>query len=151
MTHEKKFTEKLTDFMSFKTRRARKSAQKVEKIDLTRFFTEKIPRRNPMSAYLKQQIAITFEVRDMFKIIEPTQLDAMRQTDNSIETRGLSQLETITKTQISKKDVFVPTREYLRPDPVLGTCMIKSDYVTRKVKVREEVQVLNWNKLTKNY
>jgi hypothetical protein len=119
----------------------------VEKIDLSKFFRQEIPKRNFYSAAKKREILIAFEVRDMFRDMSiKTILDEKRES-NVLEkdTSNLNKVKVVDCITSVEKTVVVPTAFDIVNDAVLGTFRKGKNFIQHTIQSVEVIPTLDWD------
>jgi hypothetical protein len=119
----------------------------IEKVDLSRFFTPKVPKRSKMAAMTKKEILLSFEVRDMFRNLSvSTILDDKREASvMRHETFSLNKVKVVDTITPVEKTVVVPTAYDIVHDAVLGTYRKGKNFVKHTVQTVDVIPTLDWN------
>ena len=119
----------------------------IEKVDLSRFFTPKVPKRSKMAAMTKKEILLSFEVRDMFRNLSVSAiLDDKREASvMRHETFSLNKVKVVDTITPVEKTVVVPTAYDIVHDAVLGTYRKGKNFVKHTVQTVDVIPTLDWN------
>jgi len=119
----------------------------IEKVDLSRFFTPKVPKRSKMAAMTKKEILLSFEVRDMFRNLSVSAiLDDKREASvMRHETFSLNKVKLVDTITPVEKTVVVPTAYDIVHDAVLGTYRKGKNFVKHTVQTVDVIPTLDWN------
>jgi hypothetical protein len=119
----------------------------IEKVDLSRFFTPKVPKRSKMAAMTKKEILLSFEIRDMFRNLSVSAiLDDKREASvMRHETFSLNKVKVVDTITPVEKTVVVPTAYDIVHDAVLGTYRKGKNFVKHTVQTVDVIPTLDWN------
>ena len=119
----------------------------IEKVDLSRFFTPKVPKRPKMAAMTKKEILLSFEVRDMFRNLSVSAiLDDKREASvMRHETFALNKVKLVDTITPVEKTIVVPTAYEIVHDAVLGTFRKGKNFVKHTVQTIDVIPTMDWN------